>query len=424
MTEKPEEPHDGTPSGSPNQSVVFLSLVTAGTVLLEAVVASKFGLSLDATFVVLGVLVVLASWFGSLAVEENVSLSLTSIVLLAAAVLSGPAAAGLVGALTGPFEKGPIPFRFRMYNSAMQAASGIVAGLVFELFGTLARSELVGTWSIVQHLALPVMVAHVAGTTTNIVLFVVLVAVTNRIPPSAVLPQLTSSLPATFGHGVITMILIILWVPANVGMGSLLLVLAPLLVAQWAYLQYAEEKQARDRALHVLVAAVEAKAPHLTGHSSRVSDLTTHMAEHLGLRPQVVADVKMAGMLHDLGQVTLPTNLVRGARPDGVALSATYPSRGASLLRGLSFLSGSLDPITRHRLVLEQAPGERGNVAALVVGVADEFDLLTEVGNPDGSLLTPDEAVARLRTGDPVRDDVVDALENALTRRTSGVVAG
>ncbi|WP_392542821.1 HD-GYP domain-containing protein [Oryzobacter telluris] len=356
--------------------------------------------------------------------EENTSLSLSSIVLLAAAVLIGPAAAGLVGAMTGPAEKGPIPLYFRAYNGAMQAGAGIAAGLVFHAFGSLDPADLTDTSAIVRNVAVPVFLAHVAGVVTNLVLFVALISVHNRVPPGSVLVQLLGSIPAVLGHGAITFILVILWEPAGVGPGSLFLVLAPLLVAQWAYLQYAEEKQARDRALHVLVAAVEAKAPHLAGHNARVTELSTSMAENLGLRPQIVLDVKLAGMLHDVGQTTLPTKLVRGARPDGSTLSATYPSRSASLLRGLSFISGSLDPIVRHRVVLEQHTVAVGDIAPLVVGVADEYDLLTSVGTPDGLLLTSEDALERLRTGDPVRDDVVDALTRALTRRSPGVVAG
>ena len=59
---------------------------------------------------------------------------------------------------------------------------------------------------------------------------------------------------------------------------------------------------------------------------------------------------------------------------------------------------------------------------ALVVGLADEYDLLTEVGTPDGVVLTDDEAVARLRRTPAGRDDLLRALEQALSRR-AGVVS-
>jgi len=173
----------------------------------------------------------------------------------------------------------------------------------------------------------------------------------------------------------------------------------------------------------VLVAAVEAKAPHLVGHSARVAELSASMAEHLGLRSQMVADARVAGMLHDLGLTTLPTGLVRSSGVVGGTDLQGYPARGVRLLRGLSFLSGALDAIAHHRdAVTPRAGGEDISVAALVVGLADEYDLLTEVGTPDGVVLTDDEAVARLRRTPAGRDDLLRALEQALSRR-AGVVS-
>ena len=205
---------------------------------------------------------------------------------------------------------------------------------------------------------------------------------------------------------------------------SVLLILPPLLVAQWAYRQYSEELKGHERALDVLVAAVEAKAPHLVGHSARVAELSASMAQHLGLRAQVVADVRVAGMLHDLGLTTLPTGLVRNTGVVGGAGLRGYPRRGARLLSGLSFLSGALDAITHHRDAVVPATPARTelSVPALLVGLADEYDLLTEVGTPDGGLVTSDAAITVLRGTPAGREDLLRALEQALSRR-SGMVA-
>ena len=58
---------------------------------------------------------------------------------------------------------------------------------------------------------------------------------------------------------------------------------------------------------------------------------------------------------------------------------------------------------------------------ALVVGLADEYDLLTEVGTPDGGLVTKDEALSALRGSPAGREDLMQALEHALSRRTAQV---
>ena len=175
------------------------------------------------------------------------------------------------------------------------------------------------------------------------------------------------------------------------------LILPPLLVAQWAYRQYAEEFKGHERALHVLVAAVEAKAPHLAGHSTRVAELSASMAEHLGLRAQVVADARVAGMLHDLGLTTLPTGLVRSTGVVGGARAAQLPgARGPPAAGAQLPVRGARRHRPPPRRVSRRARPTRGDlsVPALVVGLADEFDLLTEVGTPDGALVTKDEALA------------------------------
>src|SRR6187397_1631911 len=79
-------------------AVVGVSL-TAGAIRLD-------GLKIDPTFWVVLLLAVLAWWFGSVEVDSGrVTLSFTSIVLLAAMALVGPAAAGIVGMLIGPMTE-------------------------------------------------------------------------------------------------------------------------------------------------------------------------------------------------------------------------------------------------------------------------------------------------------------------------------
>jgi hypothetical protein len=56
-------------------------------------------------------------------------------------------------------------------------------------------------------------------------------------------------------------------------------------------------------------------------------------------------------------------------------------------------------------------------VEALIVGLADEYDLLTEVGTPDGVLIPKDDALALLRRTPAGREDLIHALEHALSLR-------
>ena len=332
-------------------------------------------------------------WLGSVSlVGSRVNLSFTGIVILAAISLVGPAGAGIVGMVMGPFQAVGVRLRTRVFNSAMFAIMGVAGGAAYlGAGGVPGDTKLMGSWQIIRLIGLPLLMADVVQFAVNLVLLTVVVRLASGFSMrQQVWRILTSAGPAHLGYGVIAFIMVVLWGSAGLGSTSVFLVLPPLLVAQWAYGQYSEELKGHERALDVLVAAVEAKAPHLAGHSGRVAELSASMAQQLGLRAQVVADVRVAGMLHDLGLTTLPTGLVRNTGVVGGAGLRGYPLRGARLLRGLGFLSGSLDAISDHReaVVAPTSAARSSACRPCIVGLADEYDLLTEVGTPDGGLVT------------------------------------
>ncbi len=262
--------------------------------------------------------------------------------------------------------------------------------------------------------------ADVAQAVINLLLLAVVVRISLGVPMrSQILLVLRSTGVAYVGYGVIALIMVVLWRPADLGPAAAVIVLAPLVVAQWAYRQHAEELRGQERALDVLVAAVEAKAPRLAGHSARVAELSGRMAEHLGLSPQQVADTRVAGMLHDVGQTSLPTPLVRTLDLTDPAPRGTTPRRGAAILGDLEFLRGALDPIRRHQGGVAVASGL--SLPARIVGIADVYDLLTQVGAADGGLHAPSQARDILATRAKDDPTIVRALDAALARRPEAV---
>ena len=405
-----------------NATNIYIGIVAALGVLLTAAAIRLDGLVLNATFGVLLLLTVLAWWLGSVSlVGSRVTLSFTGIVILAAVALVGPAGAGIIGMVSGPFQAVGVRLRTRVFNSAMFAIMGVAGGAAYRGAGGVpGETKLMGSWQILRQIGFPLLMADLVQFAVNLVLITIVIRLASGFSMrEQVWRILTSAGPAHLGYGVIAFILVVLWGSAELGSASVFLILPPLLVAQWAYGQYSEELKGHERALDVLVAAVEAKAPHLVGHSARVAELSASMAQHVGLRAQAIADVRVAGMLHDLGLTTLPTGLVRNTRVVGGAGLRGYPLRGARLLHGLSFLSGALDAIRHHReaVVATTSAHQEFSVPARIVGLADEYDLLTEVGTPDGGLLTADAAIVLLRATPAGREDLLRALEHAVSRR-------
>ena len=141
--------------------------------------------------------------------------------------------------------------------------------------------------------------------------------------------------PTQFAYGIIAFLVVIMWLPGELGPVAVLVALAPLAGARWALLQYGEERDARERALGALVTAIETRAPALEGHSGRVSAMAALMAQELGLGPKEVADVRTAGLLHDLGRVVVAPG------QEGTDQAGSAALRGAAMLQSLPFLAGA-----------------------------------------------------------------------------------
>ena len=142
-----------------------------------------------------------------------------------------------------------------------------------------------------------------------------------------------------------------LWIPAGVGWFSAVLVLAPLFVARWAFVQYGDELRAHERTLRALVTAVETKDPHNAGHSERMAQLAEWLAETMGLGHKEIQDVRTAGMLHDIGKVGVPSKAAARPAPltdDELVVLAEHALSGVELVQGIDFLAGSVDGIAHH----------------------------------------------------------------------------
>ena len=366
-------------------------------------------------------------------IGTRVQISLTSVILLASAVIVGPVGAGLVGAASTALVPRRAPLRVRVFNMAMISVIGSVGGLVYlAVGGARDLSGLDGELEIVAWVGLPLIAADVTQCLVNAVLLAGIMRAANGIPMRAQIIKLLSTTgPAYIGYGIIGFLFVVLWIPAGVGWFSAVLVLAPLAVAQWAFRQYGDEVRSHERTLNALVASIEAKDPASVGHSGRVAQLCEWMAEALGLGFRETQEARTAGMLHDLGKLAIPSRVLRLPRERNEAeqqVMAEHPIHAVDMLGDIEFVRGSLDGIAHHHerydgrgypagLVGEEIP-----LAARIIAVADAFDALTTERSYRPAL-SPGEAMAELhrRAGSHLDPHVVSALERALARHTWSV---
>lgn len=319
---------------------------------------------------VLALLGSLTWWLPSSSSDGRVHFTADNVVTLAAIPIIGPLGCGVVSLIMAATTRRSIPLRRRIFNMAAVSASTMLSGIAYDLAGgSFSATPLLGFQELVLHVGLPIVVADLALLLTNALLVAVVIWLSAGVPLQLQLvDMLTSSGVTQFAYGVIAFIIVVMWLPGGLGPVAVLVGLAPLAGARWALLQYGEERDARERALGALVTAIETRAPILDGHSGRVSALAGLMAQELGLGPREVADIRTAGLLHDLGRVVVAPGREGSDRADSAAL------RGAAMLQSLPFLQGAsavMEEVARAPEAISPP-----SIAADIVRVADEYDLL------------------------------------------------
>jgi hypothetical protein len=269
---------------------IYIAVVVLGAAALAALGWRMHPLNRHdvVALAVLGVMGILSESVKGSDVGPRTTLSFTSIVSLSSVALLGPFGAAVVGAVPHLLAVNKDRAQVRVFNSGMNSAHSAVAGFVYLLIGgPQVVDSASGAQDLLLRVGAPLMVADVALCLSNAVILSGIVRLTQGTPIRRfVLGMLGTSGLAYVGYGLIGFLFVILWVPAGVGPASALLILAPLFVARWAFVQYGDEQRAHERTLSALVAAVETKDLYTRGHSERVALLCDLMAGSMSLSHQ------------------------------------------------------------------------------------------------------------------------------------------
>jgi HD-GYP domain-containing protein (c-di-GMP phosphodiesterase class II)/DNA-binding CsgD family transcriptional regulator len=164
------------------------------------------------------------------------------------------------------------------------------------------------------------------------------------------------------------------------------------------------------------------KSPYFVGHSRAVADLARGAADQLRLPEQARVDLDLAGLLHDVGRVAVPTAVweKRGRlTPDEWEQVRLHPYRSERILAGSTDLAPLAPLVGRHHERLDGSGYHRGcshdelSFSARILAAADTYRTLTE-HRPHRSMLRPDEARARLLDAAAQRSLDPDAVHAVL----------
>ncbi|HEX2586836.1 MAG TPA: diguanylate cyclase, partial [Gaiellales bacterium] len=183
------------------------------------------------------------------------------------------------------------------------------------------------------------------------------------------------------------------------------------------------ERHARLKAAEGLIRVVDAKDTYAGAHSQSVSRLVEGIARAMGLDEETVEQVRLAGLLHDLGKIAIPDRILQKPDkldPDELRTMREHAELGYRLLEGLGV--SPVDRWIRHHHEWWDGSGyplglagEDIPLGSRIILVADAFDAMTSdrVYRAAG---TAADAVAELRRRCWTQFDarVVSALEKYL----------
>jgi hypothetical protein len=356
-------------------------------------------------------------------VSRQTKWSPSSAATLAAVVLLGPAAAALVGAVSVLSIKRQLRLDGRLFNGAMGALSGLLAGQTYlYLGGQLGRQDFgMAPWQIIGPFAAAAAV-HVL-TNQGLIWGVYRLNRGRRMLRNE---GLESSLPlllvSDLGYAALGLIIASLWQLMD-GFATVL-VLIPLFVARWAMGQFAEQQRAYAATMKALCQAVETKDYYTRGHGDRVSLGAGMIARQIHMGADRTDAIEFAGMLHDVGKLGVPTQVLQKTGPlteDEYAAIQLHPMRGLEIVREIGFLNEALAGIMHHHERIDGTGYPMGFAGheipefARVIAVADAFDSMTSTRSYRAAKTIP-EAVSELRKGANTQFDpfVVDAFIVAL----------
>jgi putative nucleotidyltransferase with HDIG domain len=103
--------------------------------------------------------------------------------------------------------------------------------------------------------------------------------------------------------------------------------------------------------IRAMALTIEKREPYLSGHHRRVTQLAFVMANEMGLSSDQAESIRMAGLLHDLGKMQIPTEILNKHVPltrAEFALIKTHPRISYEILTEAEFPVPVPDVVLQH----------------------------------------------------------------------------
>jgi putative nucleotidyltransferase with HDIG domain len=191
-----------------------------------------------------------------------------------------------------------------------------------------------------------------------------------------------------------------------------------------------EKEALRDLTVSVaetLINAMEVKDVYLRGHSQRVAELAASMAEELGLSPDAVEQIRIAGRLHDVGKIgtrEAVLNKPGSLTPEEFEHVKEHVRIGMDIIAPLKHLGEALNYVQDHHEHWDGTgypralSGTQISIGGRILAAADAFDALTSK-RAYREPMAPEETIHFLEghVGRLLDPDIYAALRRVVSRR-------
>ena len=147
----------------------------------------------------------------------------------------------------------------------------------------------------------------------------------------------------------------------------------------------AELRLAYDTTLEGWARALELRDKETEGHSQRVTEMVLKLAKELGIRGQDLDHIRRGALLHDIGKMGVPDEILRKPGPltaDEREIVKQHPKYAYDLLLPIAFLRKALEiPYCHHEKwdgsgYPQKLKGDETPISARIFAVVDVWDAL------------------------------------------------
>ncbi len=138
-----------------------------------------------------------------------------------------------------------------------------------------------------------------------------------------------------------------------------------------------------EAVIQVLELTIAARDSYTVGHQRRVSQIACNIGREMGLSKDRLRDLRMAGTLHDLGKIAIPSGLLSKAGNLNIlefALIKTHPQVAYNILEPITLPGNTAKIILQHHERMNGSgypqglQGEEILLEARILGVADVLE--------------------------------------------------